>query len=50
MKMLNEVELEIVAGGHISIVSPGRVQPLKTGKLNRAIAAAVRPAAGEKRR
>ena len=23
MKMLNEVELEIVAGGHISIVSPG---------------------------
>ena len=22
MKMLNEVELEIVAGGHISIVSP----------------------------
>ena len=23
MKMLNEIELEIVAGGHISIVSPG---------------------------
>lgn len=50
MKMLNEIELEIVAGGHISIVSPGEVQPLKTRKLNRAIAAAVRPAAGEKKK
>lgn len=40
MKMLNEVELEMIAGGHIPIISPGegnfsRLQPTVGSRFNR---------------
>jgi hypothetical protein len=40
----------MIVGDHIPIIFPEKVQALKTQKLIRVIAAAARPAVGEKKK